>query len=213
MKYKLILLVFSTAFLYTALPGDTLYTVDNQVFEGEFVAYRYETVYFNVYEFGKVTDTKRFPLFRVHKIVFNPRQEGVESSYELETKYKNLRRGKRVIRVTLNGDQDWKDTGINLRDDQDILFSITGSITIEKDQKVLHYGELDVKWNKNKQLPTQPTGAVIARIGEDGSPFYVGDNKAPIKIKKTGRLYIGINDHKFEDNEGEFTVTIYYKKQ
>jgi len=210
MKFKLLFILPIALFFFNTISADILYTIDNQVYEGKFVAYRYETIYFNVYKFGKISDSKRFPLFKVHKIIFNPKQEGVETSYELEQKYTKLRKGKRVIRVNLPAGLEWKDTGINMKEDQDILFSITGSITIEKDHKVLHYGELNVQWNKKKQLPTQPTGAVIAKIGEDGLPFYVGDNKAPFKSKKNGRLFIGINDYKFEDNEGEFTITIYY---
>lgn len=210
MKFKPFAVIMISLFLVSILSGDILYTIDNQVFEGEFVAYRYETIYFNVYKFGKISDSKRFPLFKVHKIIFNAKQEGVETSYELEQKYKKMRRGKKVIRVNLPSGKKWKDTGINLKIDQDILFSITGSIIIEKDHKVFHYGELNVKWNRKKQLPTQPTGAVIARIGEEGNPFYVGNNKAPFKSKKKGRLFIGINDYKYSDNEGEFYVTIYY---
>ena len=210
MKFKLLLLILFTFIFINSLTADILYTTDNQVYEGKFVAYRFETIYFNVYKFGKVTDTKRFPLFKVHKMIFNPKQEGVEVSYELEQKYKKLRRGKRIIKVTLPAGKNWKNTGVILRENQDVLFSITGLITIKKDTKVFHYGELNVKWNKNKQLPTQPTGAVIAKIGENGIPFYVGDNKAPIKSKKKGKLFIGINDFKFKDNTGEFVVTIYY---
>ncbi len=210
MKLKLIVIAFLSLLLFNILPGDILYTVDNQVYEGKFVAYRYETLYFNVYKFGKVMETKRFPLYKVHKIIFNPKQEGTETSYELEQKYRKLRRGKRVLKVTLSAGDQWKDTGINLKVDQNILFSITGSIIIEKDNKVFDFGELNVKWNKNKQLPTQPTGAVIARIGENGEPFYVGNNKAPFKSREKGRLFIGINDFNYEDNEGKFSVTIYY---
>ena len=210
MKYTPLILSALLLFLAFPSPGDILYTTENKVYEGKFVAYRYETIYFNVYKFGKVSDTKRFPLFKVHKIIFNPKQEGAETSYELEQKYKKFRRGKRVIRITLKAGEKWKDTGIRLRENQEILFSISGSITIDKDHKVLPYGELNVKWNRKKQLPTQPTGAVIAKIGEDGHPFYVGNNKAPIKSKRKGLLFIGINDHKFRDNEGEFLVTVYY---
>lgn len=211
MKYlPLLFLICIVLFPVLPVEADILHTVDNEVYEGKFVEYRFETIYFNVYQFGKFTETRRFPLFKVHKIVFNPRQEGATTSVELEQKYKKMRRGKRALKVILSADRDWKDTGANIREGQEILFSITGSIFIEKDHKVLHYGELNVKWDRRKQLPTQPSGAVIARIGEDGDPFYVGDNKAPIKCRRGGRLFLGINDHNFRDNEGEFTVTVYY---
>ncbi len=210
MKFKILMSVCIYLFTAFVLVSDTLYTTDNQVYEGKFVSYRYETIYFNVYKFGKVSDTKRFPISKVHKIVFNPKQEGASTSFELKQEYKRLRRGKRVLKIKLFANKDWVDTGINLKSGQKILFLITGSISIKKDHKVFHYGELNVKWDKNKQLPTQPTGAVIAKISEEGAPFYVGNNKAPFRIKKKGRLYIGINDSNFTDNKGNFIVFIYY---
>jgi len=210
MKFKILISICIYFFATFISIPDTLYTTNNQVYEGKFVAYRYETIYFNVYKFGKVSDTKRFPISNVHKIVFNPKSEGANTPYELKKEYKRLRRGKKSIKINLQANEIWKDTGINVRAEQDILFSITGSIYIKKDHKVFHYGELNVKWDKKKQLPTQPTGAVIAKIGKDGIPFYVGNNRAPFRIKKKGRLYIGINDSNFKDNEGNFLVTIYY---
>ena len=142
--------------------------------------------------------------------MFNPREEGVESLYEIEQKYKRMRRGKRLRTIILRGNEKWLKTGINLKKNQSVLFSISGFITIKKDHKVYQFGELEVIWNKKKQLPTQPTGAVIAKIGKKGIPFYIGNNKAPFVIKKKGTLFLGINDFNFTDNSGKFTVRIYY---
>lgn len=204
--FALLCITFSSS----SIKADTLYTIDNQVYEGKLVAFKYGTIYFNVYKFGKISNTKRFPLFKVHKIVFNPREDGVETSYEIEQTYKRMRRGKRIRTVLLSADSKWLKTDIKLKKNQKILFTISGSIMISKDHKVYQDGELNVTWNRKKQLPTQPTGAVIARIGEKGIPFYVGNNKAPFIVKKKGFLYIGINDFNFKDNSGEFTVRVYY---
>ncbi|MEN8152497.1 MAG: hypothetical protein ABFR75_00615 [Acidobacteriota bacterium] len=193
-------------FLY----GDTLYTVDNKVYTGKLVAFKFDTVYFNVYKFGKISETKRFPLFKIHKIVFNPKKDMIESSFEIEQKYKKLRRGKRVKTIILKAGTKWMDTNIKLREKQSILFSTTGSIVIKGEQKVYQYGELNVSFHMQKQLPTQPTGAIIAKIGKEGTPFYIGANLAPFKINKAGKLFIGINDFNFDDNSGNFTVKIYY---
>jgi len=115
-----------------------------------------------------------------------------------------------VRTIILRGDEKWLKTGINLKKNQSVLFSISGFITIKKDHKVYQFGELEVIWNKKKQLPTQPTGAVIAKIGKKGIPFYIGNNKAPFVIKKKGTLFLGINDFNLTDNSGKFTVRIYY---
>lgn len=192
------------------LNSDTLYTVDNKVYTGKLVAFKFDTIYFNVYRFGKISETKRFPIFKVHKIVFNPKQDVIESPFEIEQKYRKLRRGKRVKTVILQADERWINTNIILKNNKTVLFSITGSIIVKGELKVFQYGELNVTFNRKKQLPTQPTGAVIAKIGEDGIPFYVGANLAPFQVKKGGKLYIGINDSNFKDNSGSFTVKIYY---
>ena len=49
-----------------------------------------------------------------------------------------------------------------------------------------------------------------AKIGEDGIPFYVGNNRAPFIVKKKGFLHLGINDYNFKDNSGEFKIKIFY---
>jgi hypothetical protein len=209
MKKKFLLLFFLVIFLLP-LGADKLTTVDRKEYEGKMVAFKFDTIYFNVYKFGKVYRTVRFPLYNVWKIEFNSPKEGLESSFELESNYRKLRRGKRNKKITLNANERWLDTGIKLRIGQEILFSATGSVYINKDTQVYQNGELTLNWNNKKTLPNQPTGAIIAKVGKRGEPFYVGDDKAPFQISHKGNLYIGVNDFDFSDNSGQFTVTIYY---
>ena len=210
MKKKIIFLV--TLFIFIApLSADTLTTIDRKEYEGKLVAFKFNTVYFNVYKFGKIVRTNRFPLYTVWKIEFNdPRKEGLESSFEMESKYKKMRRGKRVKKITLNADQKWVDTGIKLKFGREILFSATGCIYIDKDTQVYQNGELTLNRNNKKSIPNQPTGAIIAKVGDKGNPFYVGNDKAPFQITREGNLFIGINDFDFSDNSGKFIVKIYY---
>ncbi len=210
MKKVTVLLVF-TMLLVLQVKSDTLVTVDRQVYEGKMVAFKYGTIIFNAYKFGKYHSKMSFPIYKVWKIEFNaPQKAGLESSFEIEQKYKKLRRGKRSKKIVLEGNEAWKDTGINLKEGQDILFSVSGSIYIADKMLVYQNGEVDVIWNKKKPLPHQPTGALIARVGEKGSPFYVGNDKAPIQIPIEGKLFLGINDFKFDDNSGKFVISIYY---
>lgn len=203
----LVLLLVSAIFPNTHI----LYTVDGTKYEGKLVAFRYGLMHFNVYKFNKYRSLRKFPLSQVWKIEFNaPKEIGITSSFETESLYTKLRYGKKFKRVNLKGNVKWIDTGINIKAGQDILFSISGAINISKKKQVFQNGELNVKWNKNKQLPVQPTGAVIAKVGEAGKPFYVGNNKAPIKCIDKGKLFIGINDYNFKDNSGNFVVKIYY---
>lgn len=207
---KIFIILVITLSPISKLYAETLITIDNKVYEGKLVAFKYGTIYFNVYKFGKMSFTKRFPLYKVHKIVFNPREEGVETSVEIEQTYKKLRRGKRTKTILLEPNSPWVNTNIKLKKKQTMLFIINGFIFISKDHKVYQDGELNVIWNKKKQLPTQPTGAVIAKISKRGFPFYVGNNKAPFLVKESGTLYLGINDFNFKDNKGKFIVKIFY---
>ncbi len=208
MSKRIIILIVLVVFSFQ-LRADKLTTVDRKEYEGKMVAFKYSTIYFNVYKFGKIYKTRRFPMYEVWKIEFNSPREGLESSYEMESPYKKLRRGKRSKKVTLNANEKWMDTGIKLKMGQEILFSASGSIFINKDTQVYQNGESTLNWNNKKPLPNQPTGAIIARVGKRGELFYVGDDKAPFQITQKGNLYIGINDFDLTDNSGQFTVTIY----
>jgi|GEM_PF-974024 len=203
-------------FLLPPLPSraDTLhelYTTDGIKYKGKFVAFKYGTFYFNVYKFGKVTRKLRIPISKVWKLIINPHNSNqIISSYELNEKYRNLRRGKKSRSFTLPAKQQWLKTTISLERDQKILFSVSGTITIANNLEVNQGGQKTTNWHRNKPMPTMPTGAVIARINEDGQPFYVGENMAPFLAEVEGILYIGVNDYYFADNMGNFIVTVYY---
>jgi len=211
MKQKIIIILLVSAVFTLNLYSDFLHTIDRKVYEGEMVAFKFNTIYFNVYKFGKIHHTKRFPLSMVWKIEFRePQKEGLESSFEIEQNYNRLRRGKRIKKVILPGNQEWIDTGIQVRIGQEIMFSASGSINIDEKTPVYQSGEDYVKWNKSKAMPNQPTGAIIGKVGKKGELFYIGDDKAPFQMTEKGRLYLGVNDFEFQNNSGQFTITIYY---
>lgn len=212
MRQKIIITIIAVLFILSIqLPADKLTTVDRQEYEGKMVAFKFNTIYFNIYKFGKAYKTKRFPLYQVWKVEFNdPREAGLKSTFEMESSYKKLRRGKRSKKLLLNADQKWMPTGIQLRIGQEILFLASGSVFINKDTQVYQNGELTLTWNNKKSMPNQPTGAIIGKVGKRGEPFYVGDDKAPFQITQKGELFLGVNDSDFTDNSGQFVVYVYY---
>lgn len=206
-------IVLSLLLILVAQPiaADQLYTVDGKVYDGKFVAFKYSTIFFNVYKFGKFHSSMRFPLYQVWKLEFNdPQNASLVSSFETEANYRKFRRGKRIKKISLPADQRWINTGIQLKIGQDILFSISGSIQIDDNTKVFQNGKISPKLDSRNPMPNQPVGAVIAKISANGPPFYVGDDRAPFHINQQGALFIGINDHDLSDNSGEFSVIIYY---
>lgn len=189
-----------------------LYTTDGTQYVGKMVDFRYETILFNVYKLGKAeTSTLRIPISKIWKIEFTSEApQRIQSSFEIEQKYQKIRRNKRSKTLELNAKTVWLDTGLNLQNGQEIMFSCSGTINIDSRTSVFQDGEANLTWNKKKAMPTQPTGALIARVGEDGLPFYVGNNRAPMKMSRAGKLFVGINDFSFNDNTGAFSVTVYY---
>ena len=189
-----------------------LYTTDGTQYIGKMVDLRYETIFFNVFKQGQAeSHTVRIPIGKVWKIEFtSAAPQIIQSAFDVEQKYQKLRRKKRSLSVDLQAGQQWIDTGLTVKSGQEIMFSCSGSIFIDGKNSVFQDGELNLNWHKNKTMPTQPTGAVIARVAEEGQPFYVGNNRAPIRMSRAGRLFIGINDFDFGDNSGSFRVTIYY---
>lgn len=195
-----------------AIERHILYTTDGTQYLGKLVDLRYETIFFNVYKLGQAeSQTLRIPISRVWKIEFTSQApQRIQSAFEIEQKYQKLRRNKKARTVDLDAKERWLDTGLTIKSGQEIMFSSSGSIGIDAKTMVFQDGELNLNWHKMKTMPTQPTGALIARVGEDGPPFYVGNNRAPMKITRSGNLYIGINDFDFDDNTGSFKVVIYY---
>jgi hypothetical protein len=58
-------------------------------------------------------------------------------------------------------------------------------------------------------MPNRAAACLIGKIG-NSDPFYIGDERSPIRVRGGGRLYLGINDDVLQDNGGSFKVTIYY---
>ena len=39
---------------------------------------------------------------------------------------------------------------------------------------------------------------------------FIGDETGPVRMRSSGRLYLGINDDVLTDNSGNFRVVVYY---
>ena len=51
---------------------------------------------------------------------------------------------------------------------------------------------------------------MIGRIGDANEYFFIGDDEGAIRMRSSGRLYLGVNDDYLKDNTGSFRVTVYY---
>jgi Ca2+-binding EF-hand superfamily protein len=111
--------------------------------------------------------------------------------------------------IVVDGSRGWVDTGINVRSGDRIVIDADGRITLSNNSSDVANpgGARSGRQASNAPLPSQAAGALIARIGGDGSPILVGSRQS-FTANNNGRLYLGVNDDHFEDNRGQYTVTL-----
>jgi hypothetical protein len=60
-------------------------------------------------------------------------------------------------------------------------------------------------------MPNRPGAALLGSIGGPGQDmFFIGGDTAAFRVRGAGRLFLGINDDVFDDNSGNFRVTVFY---
>jgi hypothetical protein len=60
-------------------------------------------------------------------------------------------------------------------------------------------------------MPNRNAAALIGKIGNDSTDFFfIGDEAGPVRMRSSGRLYLGVNDDVLTDNSGNFRVVVYY---
>ena len=111
--------------------------------------------------------------------------------------------------VTVNPNEPWVDTGINLRNGQEVYFQTSGQVTWSPNRRVDADGTRNSKPDTNRPLPDRNSGALIGRIGERDI-FFIGTDMGPFRVRGNGRLYLGVNDDRLADNTGSYRVIVSY---
>ena len=111
--------------------------------------------------------------------------------------------------VTVNPTEAWTDTGVELRNGQEVYFQTTGQVTWSPNRRVDADGTRNSKPDTNRPLPDRNSGALIGRIGERDI-FFIGTDMGPFRVRGNGRLYLGVNDDRMEDNTGSYRVIVSY---
>lgn len=120
--------------------------------------------------------------------------------------------GLREMEVWVAANVAWKDTGLDVRDGQVLYFDTHGGdIQWRRGAHATAGGDPGSTYSSRRPLPDRPIGALIARIGPaSGGYFFIGDAQGPVRMRGSGRLFLGINDDNVSDNQGAFRVTVYY---
>lgn len=111
--------------------------------------------------------------------------------------------------VMVSGTEAWTDTGVEVRNGQEIYFQTSGQVTWSPNRRVDADGTRNSKPDTNRPLPERNSGALIGRIGERDI-FFIGTDMGPFRVRGNGRLYLGVNDDRLDDNTGFYRVIVSY---
>lgn len=112
--------------------------------------------------------------------------------------------------VNVDGRTAWTDTGVDVRSGQDVRFAATGQVRWGPNRRDGAAGERNSPYNTGRPMPDRNAAALIGKIGEQGDPFLIGGNTDLLRMRGTGRLYLGINDDYLPDNSGSLRVVVSY---
>ena len=118
--------------------------------------------------------------------------------------------GLRERDVNVNAATAWNDTGIMVREEQAVYFTASGRVRWGPGRQDGPAGERGSPRNGARPIPSRPAAALIGRVGDSDDYFFVGDDTNGIRMRSSGRLFLGINDDMLGDNSGAFRVTVYY---
>ena len=110
------------------------------------------------------------------------------------------------------GGRVWSDTGIGVQPGMRIQITATGAVDIGGGRWVEASGVAEAQ-DPRLPLPNAGRGALIAKLafrngGESGVVFVGARNTLTVDAGEYGRLLLGINDDRTDDNRGEFVVRL-----
>jgi len=182
--------------------ADTLILRTGRSYTGELVSVRDGRM-----DFKTSGRTETFNLDDVDRIEFTGRGGDSASSRPAGNERPS---GLREREVEVPGGVAWTRTPIELRDGQELWFDSKGEVRWGPGRKDGPGGESGSPRNSARPIPNRPGASLIGKIGESGDPFFIGNEKGPIKVRGRGTLFLGVNDDYLQDNSGSFRVIVHY---
>jgi len=146
-----------------------------------------------------------------------------------EEKNENRER-QQAFQVNVLADKDWTDTGLDVTEGQEIYFTATGGISLQRGNPMAYCDPDGYNLKTVQQpIPDRNIGALIGKVvhlisveideetGEEVRNeiveiFYIGSSRR-VEMPLDGRLFLGINENIIGDNSGQFKVTVFSMKE
>ena len=191
--------------------ADVLVLRDGRRIEGVLIAVRGDVVEFEPRSGRDQGRVVRFDRNEVRNLEFEDRSYGNRSRED--DRYRDdprVRPGMRERTVMVDARSPWTDTGIDIRGGQPIALSASGEERWGPNRRDGAAGERNSPVNRGRPMPERNAAALIGKIGENGDPFFIGDDREAIRVRGSGRLYLGLNDDFLSDNSGSLRVVVSY---
>ena len=200
---QLCLLLGIMAVCPLTVAADTLVLRNGNRIEGELLGVRNGRIEFEERRYGR-TQRVEFDRDEVVRIEFDDRREARRDSGPTRPF------GMRERTAIVNSNSSWTDTSVDVRAGQTIYFSAQGEVRWGRDRRDGPEGEHNSPSNPGRPMPNRPAAALIGKIGDSNDIFFIGGEEGPIRVRSSGRLYLGVNDDFLNDNGGNFRVVVYY---
>jgi len=106
-----------------------------------------------------------------------------------------------------NSSNGWTNSGLVVRRGQRLRINATGRINLGNKGASNADGLPNVQ-DREKLMRTQPTGGLIAVIGDDNDDFIFIGSSRDFVAQRDGVLFLGVNEGNLADNSGTFEVVI-----
>ena len=101
----------------------------------------------------------------------------------------------------------WTNTGLVVRRGQRLRITSTGRVSLGGGRFSTSAG-LPSLVDNDKLMRTEPTGALIAVIGDDNDDFLLISTRRDFVAQRDGVLFLGVNEGNLNDNTGTYDVVI-----
>ncbi len=199
------------------LPGvssfnaDTLVLRDGRRVQGQLITFRDGIVEFqDTFGSGRTVRLNRDQVMGIEFDRNDRNPNGSLQPPERQASQDGRPRGLREKQLMAAANVQWTDTGIDVSAGQNIYFEASGEIRWGPNRRASPGGEENSPNNPSRPMPNRPGASLIGRVGPSQDYFYVGDDRGAIRMRSSGRLFVGINDDNLQDNTGYFRVIVYY---
>ena len=106
-----------------------------------------------------------------------------------------------------NANNGWTNSGLVVRKGQRLRISSTGRVSLGRG-RFSTPGGLPTISDNDKLMRNEPTGALIAVVGDDNDDFVYIGTRRDFVAQRDGVLFLGVNEGDLNDNTGTYDVVI-----